>query len=206
MNDELKKAANISKKRETIMDGAIKAFVIEGYEKASMDRIAYHAEVSKRTVYNHFANKDDLFQAVFKRLLSEQELLKNITYDPDKTLEEQLALFADAEIFLINDPSRLALCKVLTTVFIQDSQLAMETKSKYGPPHTNLVNWLKSADEDGRMEIPDPRVAAQIFHSMIEGALTWPALFQSCQTEKQLKPLKEEMIKTYLCRFGINHL
>ncbi|MDP5274952.1 TetR/AcrR family transcriptional regulator [Chengkuizengella axinellae] len=202
--NELKKTANTTKKRESIMDGAIKAFVIEGYEKASMDRIAHHAGASKRTVYNHFANKDDLFQAVFKRLLSEQERLKNISYDPNKTLEEQLALFADAEIFLVNDPNRLALCKVLTTVFIQDSELARETKSKYGPPHANLVSWLKSAHEDGRMETPNPRLAAQIFHAMIEGALTWPALFQPCQTDEQLKPLKEDMIKTYLCRFGKN--
>ncbi|MEI5909712.1 TetR/AcrR family transcriptional regulator [Bacillus spongiae] len=192
---------NLSKKREAIMDGAIKAFVIEGYEKASMDRIAQHAGVSKRTVYNHFSNKDDLFQAIFQRFLSEQELLKDIHYDPTKTLEEQLTLFADAELFLINDPSRLALSKVLTTVFLQDLELVTETKAKYGPPHANLVAWLKAADEDGRMEIPDANLAAQIYHAMIEGALTWPSLFQQPQTKEQFIPLKEEMIKTYLYRF-----
>ncbi|MDX8362422.1 MULTISPECIES: TetR/AcrR family transcriptional regulator [Bacillaceae] len=197
-----KKVVETSKKRQAIMDGAIKAFVVEGYEKASMDRISNHAGVSKRTVYNHFSNKDDLFQAVFKRFLSEQELLKNISYSPDKTIEEQLELFADAELFLVNDPNRLALCKVLTTVFMQDYQLLKETKSKYGPPHDNLVAWLTSADADGRMKVPDPYMAAQIFHAMVEGALTWPALFQPCQSNEQFKPLKDEIIKTFLSRFG----
>ena len=51
-------------KRKTILDAAMAAFRDDGYESASMDRIAELAGASKRTVYNHFGSKEALFQAI----------------------------------------------------------------------------------------------------------------------------------------------
>ncbi|MBD1373422.1 TetR/AcrR family transcriptional regulator [Hazenella sp. IB182357] len=195
---EEKKTTDKSKKREEIMDGAIKAFEIEGYEKASMDRIAHHAGTTKRTVYNHFASKGDLFQAVFERFLSEQSVLRAIKYDSDQSLTEQLVRFVDAELYLSTEPSRLAISQVLITQFMQDPHVALEARAKYGSSHTHFVTWIEAAIEDERIEATDPNLAALIFYSMIEGGLTWPIL---CQTEKPPESFKDELIKTFLCRF-----
>ena len=45
------------RKRAAIVEAAIDEFRASGYEATSMDRIAARAEVSKRTVYNHFPSK-----------------------------------------------------------------------------------------------------------------------------------------------------
>ncbi|MGA5818390.1 TetR/AcrR family transcriptional regulator [Kitasatospora sp. NPDC094028] len=54
-------------KRRVITRAATAVFGREGYLRASMDAIAAEAGVSKRTVYNHFADKETLFLTVALR-------------------------------------------------------------------------------------------------------------------------------------------
>jgi len=57
-----------------ILAAAEKVFCLKGYEDASMDEIAKKAQFTKRTVYQYFENKDDLYFAVvlkgFNKLFS----------------------------------------------------------------------------------------------------------------------------------------
>ena len=69
-----------------------------------MDRIAEVAGASKRTVYNHFESKEDLFGAAVERFMDQAAALKEIPYDPDRGLEEQLGDFADAKMKLADRP------------------------------------------------------------------------------------------------------
>ena len=50
-------------KEEAIIEAACAAFLANGYDSASMDQIALAASVSKRTVYNRFRSKEELFAA-----------------------------------------------------------------------------------------------------------------------------------------------
>ncbi len=50
-------------KRTQILAGAASVFAADGYEGASMARIAAVAGVSKGTLYNHFDSKAALFSA-----------------------------------------------------------------------------------------------------------------------------------------------
>lgn len=50
-------------KTEAIVEAARKTFLARGFDAASMDRIALTANVSKRTVYNRFRSKEELFGA-----------------------------------------------------------------------------------------------------------------------------------------------
>ncbi|MFE4973381.1 TetR/AcrR family transcriptional regulator [Kitasatospora sp. NPDC056651] len=54
-------------KRGAIMRAAAVVFGREGYVRAGMDAIAAEAGVSKRTVYNHFPDKETLFLSVALR-------------------------------------------------------------------------------------------------------------------------------------------
>jgi TetR/AcrR family transcriptional repressor of mexJK operon len=50
-------------KERAIVDAARATFLAHGYDAASMDQIALAAGVSKRTVYNRFRSKEELFAA-----------------------------------------------------------------------------------------------------------------------------------------------
>lgn len=56
-----------------IMDAAEKIFARSGYEKTSVDEIAAESQYTRKTIYQHFKNKEDLYMAIvvkgFKQLL-----------------------------------------------------------------------------------------------------------------------------------------
>ena len=55
-------------KRTQILHGAATIFAMDGYEGASMSRIAAEANVSKGTLYNHFESKAELFAAFIQQV------------------------------------------------------------------------------------------------------------------------------------------
>ena len=190
-----------SKKRATILNGAIDVFISMGYELASMDKIAETARVSKRTVYNHFGSKENLFQAIVNDFLAQRQSLKTITYNPEKSLEEQLLAFANAEIFLINSPKRLEISRFLTIVFLKDINYARETVAKYPPTYNVLLDWLKQAEKDSRIKTDNLLLAARVFYALVEGAITYPALFTYGINKSAFEPMLGEIIATFLARY-----
>ena len=52
------------RKRDAIVQAAIVEFRANGFVATSVDKVAARAEVSKRTLYNHFPSKDELFAAI----------------------------------------------------------------------------------------------------------------------------------------------
>ena len=56
-------SATSDEKTEAIVSAARKTFLARGFDAASMDQIALAAGVSKRTVYNRFRSKEELFGA-----------------------------------------------------------------------------------------------------------------------------------------------
>lgn len=191
-----------SKKRATILDGAIDVFISIGYELASMDKIAETAGVSKRTIYNHFGSKENLFQAIVADFLAQRQILKTITYNSEKSLEEQLLAFANAEIFLINSPKRLEISRFLTMVFLKDINYARDTVVKYPPNYNILLDWLKEAEKDSKIKTDNLLLAARVFYALVEGAITYPALFSFGINKSAFKPMLDEIIATFLARYS----
>lgn len=78
MIDNLSRREKEKQTREMeIIEAAERIFFMKGYDGASMDEIAREAQFTKRTVYQYFLNKEDLFFAValkwFKLLFSRFE-------------------------------------------------------------------------------------------------------------------------------------
>ena len=55
-------------KRAAMLDAAQELFLTEGYERTSIEAIAARARVSKRTVYDHFGDKELVYTAVRDRV------------------------------------------------------------------------------------------------------------------------------------------
>jgi TetR/AcrR family transcriptional regulator of autoinduction and epiphytic fitness len=191
-----------SKKRAVIIKGAEDIFLSMGYELASMDKIAAKAGVSKRTVYNHFESKENLFEVIVDNLLAQRQNLKTIKYDRQKTIEEQLLAFAESEIFLIDSPRRLELSRFLTITFLKDLDYQKKTVAKYPPMYNMLIEWLKEAEDDGRIKANNLLMSARIFYALVVGAITWPVLFTDGLNKEAVKPMLDEVIAVFLARYG----
>ena len=53
--------------QQAIIRAAVATFVELGYDKASMDEVATRASTTKRTVYAHFSNKEQLFRCALEK-------------------------------------------------------------------------------------------------------------------------------------------
>ena len=56
---------------QSILEAAKKIFFAKGYAKATMDEIAFEAEISKPTIYQYFKSKDDLFFSLMLPVIDE---------------------------------------------------------------------------------------------------------------------------------------
>jgi AcrR family transcriptional regulator len=59
-----KREANKTHKKALFIDAAERLFLQNGFENTSIDEIAKEAGMTKRTLYQYFINKEDLFYAV----------------------------------------------------------------------------------------------------------------------------------------------
>lgn len=60
----LRTRPGLARKRSSILEVARELFLVEGYERTSVDAVSARAGVSKRTVYDYFGDKRALFSAV----------------------------------------------------------------------------------------------------------------------------------------------
>jgi AcrR family transcriptional regulator len=88
------KAELIAEKDRAIVLGARENFLRDGFAGASMDAIAKSAGVSVKTIYGHFANKDELFSKAMIGACTDN-LFAGDTPSED-VLEKQFAWFSKA--------------------------------------------------------------------------------------------------------------
>ena len=101
-------------KEASIVDAAQRIFLARGYEGASMDAIALEANVSKRTVYNRFASKEDLFAATIEETC--RRILPVNVEDIEASLAPRDFVESMARVFVrgILSPEAIALRRIAT--------------------------------------------------------------------------------------------
>jgi len=101
------------KRKQTIIDTALKTFAQKGYSSTTMDTIAASCGYSKTIVYQYFTSKEDLFGAVFSQI----DLLKgysDMTFrSTDVSLHEFLKKTGTRFLELFEDPNRLSLMRIV---------------------------------------------------------------------------------------------
>ncbi len=164
------------RKRQAIVDAAIAEFREHGFEVANMDRIAGRAQVSKRTVYNHFSGKDALFDAILERLWVATEAKLRLTYRADRPLREQLLTLVEQKLAMSDDPQFLDLARVLIAEAIHAPQRAREMLCRLGGREEALTVWIRAAMADGRLKDGDPAFAAAQLQALVKGFAFWPQI------------------------------
>ncbi|MGH0037960.1 MAG: TetR/AcrR family transcriptional regulator [Myxococcota bacterium] len=80
--------------RDRILDVAEGLFALQGFEGTSLRQITRLAGMSQPNVYNHFADKDELYRQVFDRalepLLSEIEAATREAAPPERVIERAM--------------------------------------------------------------------------------------------------------------------
>lgn len=174
MNAELSVS---EQKREAIIRAAVTEFEANGFQATSMDRIAETAQVSKRTVYNHFPSKEALFKAITSELWEQAIQVTDLPYDSNRTLEEQLFQIGEREIDLLTSQCFMSLTRVTLAEYSRSPEIAREAFDSFKKEDKGLIRWIRQASNEGRLTATDPRMAADQFLALIQAFAFWPQMF-----------------------------
>ncbi|TWU43402.1 HTH-type transcriptional regulator RutR [Novipirellula aureliae] len=164
------------RKRKAILDAAVDEFVASGYDGTSMDQIATSADVSKRTVYKHFASKEELFAEIIHNLVGQIESVPEFTYDSKRSLANQLEAIALEIVQAVSDPGFLSLARVIVSRLIVAPEFSQFMSEQTARIDARLADWLQLAHSDGRVQIPQADVAAEQLMGLLLSYAFWPAL------------------------------
>ena len=164
------------KKRDDILDAALHEFEARGFRETSMDRIAATAQVSKRTVYNHFPSKEALFDAMAAQLIDRVQSVTAYRYDPNLTVEGQLREIGVQVLDMLASPCFATLARVTLVEMIRSPELARKTYDLFRQRQSGLASWLGEAVTAGQLKLDDPVWAADQFLGLIHSFALWPQI------------------------------
>ncbi len=156
--------------RAALLEAATELFAQRGFAASSIDDVAASARVSKGAVYYHFADKAELFEAVFRE--RQQQLIVKVTdaagrhRDPWKQLDVALGAYLEGTVadatqraLLQQAPAALGAerCRQV------DEQLAL-------PVLLAALNGLQQTGE--LVQPPTEMLARVLFSALCEAAMT----------------------------------
>ena len=162
------------RKRQAILKAAIGAFRDHGYAATSMDQIAASAQVSKRTVYNHFPSKDSLFEHILETLWTSGNESVDLPYRSDQPLDVALTQLINACIDLYSEAHFLDLARVAIAELVHTPQRAQHILARMDMQESGLTRWIRAASEDEKLVALDPSFAGQQLQALIKGFAFWP--------------------------------
>lgn len=162
------------RKRAAIVRAAVEEFRTAGYEATSMDRIAAAAGVSKRTVYNHFPSKDELFTLMLEQLWQSSVASADVLYRPDAPLDKQLLQLLLQKLELLADQSFIDLARVAMAEIIHSPERAQTIVCRMGEKDSGVTAWIRAAIADGRLADVDAEFAGHQLQGLVKSFAFWP--------------------------------
>ena len=191
-----------SPKRRAILHAATDLFAARGYGAVSMDAIAREADVSKATLYAHFASKDRLFAAIVQVACQENVVPAGALPDPSVDIEAALTAIGGWILrFLLLERS-LAIHRLAVAESIRFPELGRAFYEN-GPvaARTVLAEWMASR---AALSLPDPGVAAEQFLGLLRTGLYSRATLglAPAPAEPEIDAVVAASVRTFLRAFG----
>ena len=172
-----------SARAATLIAAATRVFLHEGYDAASIDKVATEAGVSTRTIYERFKNKTDLLGAVIARLV-ERDMTAALAPEELDRLEPRQALTLIGETITGRAcaPDSAALFRILATEAHRFPELAakMRGSAKARVDHA-ITHYFHSQIRRGTLNLADPERAAVLFLQMVCAELHECLLFGTAE-------------------------
>lgn len=165
------------------MAAATEHFLCNGYVGANVDEIAARARVSKRTIYNVFGGKEQLFRGILADALATAERFS-------RDMVSVLGTTEDVETELRDIGTKLA-GTVLTGPIVRLRRLLIGEAERFpelatgyyerapGRVMATLADRLRSCHERGALHVENPELAAEHLVFLVMGATLDRALFDA---------------------------
>ncbi|MGW6057930.1 TetR/AcrR family transcriptional regulator [Streptomyces sp. NPDC055189] len=193
-----------AQKRAAILAAARELFLADGFDRTSVDAVAARAEVSKRTVYDYFGDKQTLLQAVVDAV--GDSMITKIRRTLDDTLTG-LTEDAGLEDALVTFSMRIATDMLGSAEYATLQRLVRAESGNL--PHRDYNSMADAPDEAiaerfaafaeaGLLHVPDPRLAADQFIALTFGVALDRLGSANATEDSRVRPLVVEGVRTFL--------
>jgi TetR/AcrR family transcriptional regulator, mexJK operon transcriptional repressor len=178
----------VRRSRALITEAAVSEFLAKGYNATSVDDIAAAAGVAKRTIYNIYGDKEQVFRAMITGAIATAEAyserlgisgLTDGRTQPGSTLEQQLVDIARDLAQSIHEGPVIPLRRLVIGEAARFPDLAVEYYRR--APQlvmSRLARALAELDAAGHLDVPDPELAAEHLAFLSIGASLDRAMFE----------------------------
>jgi TetR/AcrR family transcriptional regulator, mexJK operon transcriptional repressor len=181
------------------------AFLSKGYLGTNMDEIAALAAVSKRTVYQHFVDKERLFTQIVLATTDEVDGLVRLIADAlaeTEDVEEALRQLARQFLTTLMRPQLIRLRRLIIASTDRFPDLGRAWYERgFGRVLLTLSASFEALAERGLLRVDDPLLAAQHF----VGQLLWIPMNEAMftgddqpRTEAELERYAEATVRAFL--------
>ncbi len=187
-------------KRAVILAAATEVFFEEGYARASMDQVLAKIGGSKRTIYNHFRSKEDLFAAIVTNV---SDLVLAALRPPlgAGNIRETLVAMGTGYLSVLLSPDGLALYRAMVSEAPHFPELA-RTFFANGPGRasSHLAGFFREQKKIGILRVDDPQLAAEQFLGMVRSDIHLATVLSAqTPTKRLIKKTVEQAVETFLC-------
>jgi AcrR family transcriptional regulator len=192
-----------ARKHEAIARAALRLFLQDGYARTSMDAIAREAGVSKRTVYDYYHDKENLFLSVIRdtytALLSASiRIIDAHLADVSDTEQALTAFTREIALTVTNVPERAAMVRLIMTEAPHFPELRDQHLRPLSMSHA-LAGRLAALASAGLLDIDDPQEAAGHLLALTLGQINNRSIFGAIAlTEAQIDRFITSGVRVFL--------
>ncbi|HEY3295327.1 MAG TPA: TetR/AcrR family transcriptional regulator [bacterium] len=154
-------------RRREIMLAARTLFIEKGFRNTTLDEIAEQSAFGKGTIYNYFANKDDLFHAIIDQLIDETFAETRVAMQQaGDDARAQVSAYARASVLHFHTNN-----EVFLMIMREHNQLVPQMMEKFFHRYleklTLISKPLETGMRAGAIRPGDPQKLAALFDGMI---------------------------------------
>ena len=184
--------------REAIVEAAERLFLERGFGSVSMDELASAAGVARRTLYNQFASKEEIFREMLLRVSGQLEDAFPPGIETQGEVEEVLRLIAHTILELHKRPEYLGFLRMVVADSRQFPWIAEELAAVMEPQAERLARYLAHLTAMGILDCRNPMLAAHQFMGMLNELSLWPWMTGRERVPVPEKEIVEETIRMFL--------
>jgi TetR/AcrR family transcriptional regulator of autoinduction and epiphytic fitness len=175
--------------REAIVEAAERLFLQRGYGSVSMDELAEAAGVARRTLYNQFASKEEIFREMLLRVSQQLEAAFPPGIETRGDVEDVLRLIARVILDLHKHPEYLGFLRMVVADSRQFPWIAEEFAAVMDPQTERLTRFFDDMTAAGTLDCRNPVLAAHQFMGLLNEFSLWPWMMG-----REILPVRDEDI------------
>ncbi len=157
-------------RKNQILDAATKVFVRQGFQHARMDDIVEEAGLSKGTLYWYFKSKEDIINAILRRLFTgDIEHLESLLQAEGTASERLMQLTIDRANGLKRMSSLVPIIFEFYAVAVHQQWVKQFINEYFQHFRTLLEDLIQQGIDSGEFRHANARNAAITFASLYEG-------------------------------------